>query len=109
VPDGQLPFAVSVSLKAKVEIAAYNVKLRYDCEKKPKFRDKEIDLSANQLSLILLEVAIAGLIIVLLFTQRRQRKNQPAKVHGPHTPGAGYDQKEIARSKGNGMVDGGIG
>lgn len=66
-------------------------------------------MTIDQLILLLLPVAFV-LIAVWSFLRAKKRKEaQPPKSHGPHTPGAGYDAKEIARSKGNGMADGGIG
>ncbi|CUH53901.1 hypothetical protein [Shimia marina] len=68
-------------------------------------------MTANQLSLLLLPVLICSFAVWRFVRMRNRKKNLPIKVHGPHRPDAGYDAKEIARSKGkgNGMADGGVG
>lgn len=66
-------------------------------------------MTANQIVLIFGPLMLCFFFVGLFLRARRTKMNQPQKVHGPHTPGAGYDAMEIARSKGNGMADGGAG
>lgn len=72
-------------------------------------RVKEFSLTANQIMSILIPVIAAFLVVGFFLHSRRLKKRTPPKVHGPHSPGPGYDAKEMARSKLNGMADGGIG
>lgn len=66
-------------------------------------------MTTNQITLALVPVLVFLMAVWLFLYSRKLKRNQPKKVHGPHTPGVGYDAKEIARSKGNGMADGGVG
>ncbi|WP_243253585.1 hypothetical protein [Pseudosulfitobacter sp. DSM 107133] len=66
-------------------------------------------MTANQITFLLVPLVACMLVVYTVLHVRKLKKNQPPKVHGPHTPGAGYDAKEIARGKGNGMADGGVG
>ena len=66
-------------------------------------------MTANQIMLALLPLIVLFLVVWLLLYLRKLKRNEPPKVHGPHTQGVGYDAKVKVRSKGNGMADGGIG
>ncbi len=63
-------------------------------------------MAANQITLIL--VPIAAVAIALYVRHCVAKATRAARSHGPRTPGAVYDAKELAVSKGNGM-DGGVG
>ena len=66
-------------------------------------------MTANQITVLLVPVVVCFSLVCFFVSSRKLKKSQPPKVHGPHTPDAGYDAKEIARSKGKGMADGGAG
>ncbi|WP_306153925.1 hypothetical protein [Roseovarius sp. MMSF_3281] len=69
----------------------------------------EVEVTANQIAVILIPIGIFVLLVALFVNLKKGKTNQPQKkVHGPHTPGPGYDAKEIVRSKGAGMADGGV-
>jgi hypothetical protein len=69
----------------------------------------ELELTANQITLTLFPVVVGVLVVGLVAISRKRKKNQPPTAHGPHHPGLDYDPKEIVRSKGSGMADGGVG
>jgi hypothetical protein len=69
----------------------------------------EFKLTANQTTLILFPVLVCSLVVGFVLISRRRKKSRPPKVHGPHNSDVGYDPKELARSKGSGMADGGVG
>lgn len=73
------------------------------------YRTSELALTANQITLIIVPVMVCLFIGRLLLISRKHKKNKKTKVHGPHTPGAGYDAKEIARCNANGLGGGSVG
>lgn len=66
-----------------------------------------MSLTANQITLVLIPVTIVAVSLYVRYCVAKAARK--GKSHGPHTPGAGYDAKEMAVSKGKGMADGGIG
>lgn len=64
-------------------------------------------MTMDQFILLLIPVAVILLAAWNYVRAQKRKKAQPQQSHSPHTPAAGYDAKELARSKGNGMADGG--
>ena len=73
------------------------------------FLTSELALTANQITLIVVPVMVCLFVVRHFLNSRKRKNNQNPKVHGPHTPGAGYDVKEIARSNANGLGGGSVG
>ena len=65
-------------------------------------------MSGNQIVLIVVPLLIPAFLLFVYRRIRSVKKRRPEKVHGPHTPGAGYDRIEITRSRGQGTADGGV-
>ncbi|WP_310621684.1 hypothetical protein [Flexibacterium corallicola] len=55
-------------------------------------------MTVNQVTLLLVLVAVFGFVIAIYVQIWREKKQGKHKVHGPHTPSVAYDQKEIVRS-----------
>ncbi|SDQ16365.1 hypothetical protein [Pseudovibrio sp. Tun.PSC04-5.I4] len=64
-------------------------------------------MTANQITLILVPVAILGFAVAIYLKAQRKKKTAQPKVHGPHTPGTGNDPKEMIASKAHTGFDGG--
>ena len=64
-------------------------------------------MTANQITLILVPLVTLGFATAIYLKGRQTKKTLQPKVHGPHTPGAGNDPKEMIRSKSHTGFDGG--
>ena len=69
---------------------------------------EKASMTANQITAIVIPILAIGLIFGAIVAMRAARRNEPPQTHRPHAPGAGYDPGAMARSKGNGMADGGV-
>lgn len=63
---------------------------------------------ANQITLILLPIFVICLAIVIHVRIRKARNTRGPQIHAPSSPNVGYDAKEMVRSRGSGMADGGM-
>jgi len=61
-------------------------------------------MTANQITLIALLLIVACAAVVFYLKAGKARKNKPPKIHGPHTPGAGYDAKQAFKSSVSGEI-----
>ena len=60
-------------------------------------------MTGNQIMFSLVPLLLFVFVFVFAMLWMRKPKDLPPKEHGPHTPGAGYDQKAAARSKLEGL------